>query len=229
MERVSTSPLPQHMPDKIGVSDAPFRYIRFLPSFVPVPTSWPEPERHLLTGTSLETPLSQKLARLDHEFNLFRTSTLEIPFFQHAEEKLTINDWVRADSWFRSRHLDLPEPAGLSMVPFLDFANHNTPATARYDVDKDGNAVLVLNEGVEVKEGLEITIDYSGGDKDPAEMLFSYGFIPEDVGNAGTVRLPLDCQEDDPLAMAKGKVFDGARVVTFFEDDEKLWKSDWVW
>lgn len=115
------------------------------------------------------------------------------------------------------------------MVPFLDFANHSSPATARYDVDGDGNAVLVLNEGIEAKEGLEITIDYSGGEKDAAEMLFSYGFIPDELSEAGSVRLPLSCQDDDPLATAKRRVFDGAAVVTFYEDDERPWESDWVW
>lgn len=117
------------------------------------------------------------------------------------------------------------------MVPVLDFANHSHPATARYDADAHGNAVLVLNPGVKPQEGLEITIDYSGGEKGASEMLYAYGFIPENEEeknpNANTVKLFLECQEDDPLGPAKRKVFDGEQTVTFGNDG--TWESDWIW
>lgn len=38
----------------IGVSGPWTEYVRFLPSYVPVPTLWSENEKSLLVGTSLE-------------------------------------------------------------------------------------------------------------------------------------------------------------------------------
>lgn len=155
---------------------------------------------------------------------------MELPWFSQHIHKLTLQDWILNDALLRSRYIRLPEPIGDTMVPVLDFANHSHPSVARYDYDEFGDAVLVLNPDVEVKEGMEITIDYSGGEKSASEMLYTYGFIPKDEGEdrgVETVRLFLECQEDDPLGPAKRRVFNGEQTVTLLSDGS--WKSDWIW
>jgi hypothetical protein len=42
----------------VGVSNPWTEYLKFLPSFVPLPTMWTEEERILLVGTSLEVGTS---------------------------------------------------------------------------------------------------------------------------------------------------------------------------
>jgi hypothetical protein len=61
------------------------------------------------------------------------------------------------------------------MAPVLDMANHSHSQTAYYDEDDEDNVVLLSRPGMEISIGDEVTISY--GEKSPAEMIFSYGFI----------------------------------------------------
>lgn len=128
-----------------------------------------------------------------------------------------MRDWILLDALYRSRSLGLPK-SGESMVPCLDLVNHSSKATAYFDENAKGGVSLHLNGGCMVPAGSEITIDY-GRDKSPAEMLFSYGFIDED-SNARRLVLPLLPLQDDPLAVAKLRVFGTQPKLEISEDED---------
>ncbi|KAM5352313.1 hypothetical protein ACJ41O_005036 [Fusarium nematophilum] len=181
-------------------------YLKFLPRHVPVPTMWSEVERALLQGTSLEAALEAKLSVLTSEFDELHEKSSGLAFWNPLlweKEAATIQDWILVDAWYRSRCLELPR-AGDAMVPGLDMANHSHRPNTYYDEDDKDDVVLLLRPDVEVTGGDEVTISY--GDKSPAEMLFSYGFIDRESA-LHEMTLPLEALPDDPLGKAKVRIF----------------------
>ncbi|KAF8545520.1 hypothetical protein BDD12DRAFT_721716 [Trichophaea hybrida] len=205
-----------------GERDGWSQYIRFLPHLVLLPTTYTLPERKLLTGTSLEPAVSSKFRALTQEFDSFRAA---VPW-------ATLQDWIHVDSLFRSRSLELPSH-GTSLVPILDFANHAEDANAFFAVNDEGEATLDLRPGIPpLKDGDEVTIDYSGDDpKSAAELVFSYGFLPATLSSARSLTLPLYASDDDPLGRAKETVWTTQRCVKIFEtgDDSVDWEAGFVY
>jgi hypothetical protein len=143
---------------------------------------------------------------------------------------LTLNDWLTVDSMYRSRALEFPG-IGDAMVPCIDVANHASGAatSALYETDADRNAVLLLRPGMKLAKGGEVTITY-GDAKGACEMLFSYGFIEDDMDDARELFLPLSMAADDPLAGAKNHVNKFAPGVKIYRDSsgEVKWHSEYV-
>ncbi|KAI1454467.1 SET domain-containing protein [Annulohypoxylon moriforme] len=195
------------------------QYFSLLPSHVSTPTMWSESELSYLKGTSLEPAVSAKLTALTKEFDDIRAKTASLPFWDETfsiDESVTIQDWILLDALYRSRSLGLPH-SGEAMVPCLDLVNHSSKANAYFDENGDGEIILRLRQGCGVSAGNEITIDY-GGDKSPAEMLFSYGFIDTD-STVTSLTLPLEPFSDDPLATAKLHAFGTPPKLKLAEDD----------
>ncbi|PHH80149.1 hypothetical protein CDD80_2687 [Ophiocordyceps camponoti-rufipedis] len=204
-------------------------YLRFLPRSIPVPTLWSESERLLLAGTSLEPALHAKLAALGREFDRLRLQTESMPFWNEllweGEASASLDDWILADGWFRSRCLELPG-LGVAMVPGLDMANHSVCPTAYYEVDDKADVLLSACPSRDASCGREMTISY-GQAKSAAEMLFSYGFVD---GNASSLTLPIAPLPDDPLAKAKLAVFDQSPVLKLsWEDGVINWESPFAY
>ncbi|KAF5689799.1 SET domain-containing protein [Fusarium denticulatum] len=204
-------------------------YLKFLPRDIPVPTMWSELERALLQGTSLEAALDAKLSTLNKEFDelIERSSTL--PFwnsFFWEREAVTIDDWVLVDAWYRSRCLELPR-SGYAMVPVLDMANHSHSQTAYYDEDDEDNIVLLSRPGLEISIGDEVNISY--GEKSPAEMIFSYGFVDHE-STVEELTLPLELLADDPLGKAKLHIFRGLPTIKLSRSKGKIsWQCPFVY
>lgn len=148
--------------------------------------------------------------------------------------RLSLQDWIFVDAMYRSRALDLPG-TGHSMVPCIDMANHASGdrTGAIYETDSNGNAVLLIRPGIHVEPNDEITITY-GDEKGASEMVFSYGFLEEELDAFGAKQLflDLDIPEDDPLGSAKKAVSDvapGFRLHTNPETGRPAWESQFVW
>lgn len=62
-------------------------------------------------------------------------------------------------------------------------------------------------------------------------MIFSYGFLEEDVDNARDILLGLDIPDDDPLKPAKKAISTSAPGVRLIDSSQTglHWKSDFVW
>lgn len=166
------------------------------------------------------------MASLESEFDDFQSKSSGLPFWNEtlwASSKGSLQLWILADAWYRSRCLELPS-LGTSMVPALDMVNHSTTPTAYYDETNNGVELLV-RAGSRVSGGEEVCISY-GSAKPAAEMLFSYGFI-DTSSVVREMSLTLQAMEDDPLAMAKLRIFDGPPVVklTLSESGELEWAS----
>lgn len=136
--------------------------MKFLPSFIPLPTSWTMEELELLRGTSLRLAYEAKIISLEKEFDHLRGATEYIPWCRDLwwdDDTITIEDWKYLDAVFRSRMVDLPG-YGHAMVPCIDMANHAPESTvnALYEEDKDGNAILQLRPGKELSSNKEVTI-----------------------------------------------------------------------
>ena len=221
----------------IGVAGPFSEYVKFLPLNVALPTYWNDSERVLLTGTSLEPALDAKLKSLDHEFSQLKEKTASIDWCQKywwdpdsGTSTLTFRDWKDIDAIYRSRALDLPG-TGHAMVPCIDMANHSSgdSTSALYETDSDGNAILILREGMNLAPGDEVTITY-GDEKGACEMLFSYGFIEQNVESAGELFLDLDIPDDDPLGLAKKAIAHSAPGFRLFlHDDSTDWESSFIW
>ncbi|KAM5512698.1 SET domain-containing protein [Fusarium oxysporum f. sp. phaseoli] len=204
-------------------------YLKFLPRDILVPTMWSELERALLQGTSLEVALDAKLSALNKEFDELIERSSALPFwnsFFWEREAVTIDDWVLVDAWYRSRCLELPR-SGHAMVPVLDMANHSHSQTAYYDEDDEDNVVLLPRPGMEISIGDEVTISY--GEKSPAEMIFSYGFIDRESTVEG-LTLPLESLADDPLGKAKLHIFRGSPTLKLSRSDGEIsWQCPFVY
>ncbi|KAJ6440526.1 SET domain-containing protein [Purpureocillium lavendulum] len=216
-----------------GVSSTPWtEYIKFLPRPIPVPSMWSEPERMLLNGTSLEVALEAKLGTLANEFDEVRNKTETMPFwnsFLWETGTTSLDDWILADAWYRSRCLELPQ-VGDAMVPGLDMVNHSASPTAYYEVDAANDVVLLMRPDCTASSGQEVTISY-GAAKPAAEMLFSYGFIDRDSTTL-EMTLRIEPFPDDPLAKAKMHIFKGPPTVklSLSSDGETLtWDSQFVY
>ncbi|KAM6507390.1 hypothetical protein FSOLCH5_012606 [Fusarium solani] len=217
-------------PGSRGPASTPWtEYLKFLPRHVPVPTMWSEVERALLQGTSLEAALEAKLAALNNEFDELREKSSGLAFWNSLfweKETATIQDWILIDALYRSRCLELPR-AGDAMVPGLDMANHSHDPTAYYEEDDKDDIVLLLRPGVEVTGGDEVSISY--GEKSPAEMLFSYGFIDRDSA-VHDLTLPLEALPDDPLGKAKLYIFKAPPTLKLSRSDGRLtWRSPFAY
>ncbi|RMZ80013.1 hypothetical protein DV738_g3079, partial [Chaetothyriales sp. CBS 135597] len=214
--------------------DATTALTQFLPKEIMLPTFYSEQERALLIGTSLEDALEQKLASLEKEFAHLQALTELIPWCQKLwwdseDGGLQFEDWKLVDALYRSRALELPKGLGDSMVPVVDMANHSYSYNARFEVDSNGDANLVVRDGMAISEGEEITIIYGCGGA--CEMLFSYGFMDASATSARELFLDLSMPEDDPLRAAKIRYAAMAPGVRLFEDQKGQvgWESDFVW
>lgn len=224
-----------HIPGTLGVSTPLTDYVKFLPSHVPLPTFWSDPERSSLAGTSIEAALNAKLNSLDREFTFLRNATLSIEWCKHywwdtETGSLSFEDWKQIDAIYRSRALDLPG-TGHAMVPCVDMANHASgeDTVAVYETDVQGDAVLLLRDGKHLSVGDEITITY-GDEKGACEMLFSYGFIAETMTSAQELFLDLVIPDDDPLKLAKNSVSKSAPGFRLFLRDGSVdWEGPFVW
>ncbi|KAF4344663.1 SET domain protein [Fusarium beomiforme] len=185
--------------------------------------------RQLLDSTGHQAALDAKFSALNKEFDEFIEKSSHLAFWNSfflEEETVTINDWVLVDAWYRSRCLELPQ-SGHAMVPGLDMANHAHCPTAYYDEDEEGNIVLLSRPGVDIPAGDEVNISY--GEKSPAEMIFSYGFIDYESTVEG-LTLPLELLSDDPLGKAKLHIFRGSPSLKLSRSDgEMSWQSPFVY
>ncbi len=217
-------------------TDARYRYVKFLPSVIPLPTFWSEAEKALLQGTSLATALPAKLKSLDREFQELRSATESIPWCKRQwwdEEtgRLTLEDWKVVDAMCRSRALEMPG-AGDVMVPCLDMVNHasgeETVAVTVVD-NNNGDGMLLLRGGKRMGAGEEITITY-GDDKGACEMIFSYGFLEQAMCTARALFLELEVPDDDPLKRAKIAVSTAPPGIKLYMEGESIeWEGPLVW
>ena len=220
---------------RIGVANPLTEYVKLLPSRFPLPTFWDDEERAWLVGTSIEAALEAKLKSLDREFTLLRESTSSIGWCQQhwwntETGALKFDDWKQVDAMYRSRALDLPG-TGHAMVPCIDMANHASgdDTVALYETDDNGDAVLLLQDTRSIVPGEEITITY-GDEKGACEMLFSYGFIEDNMKNAQELFLDLKIPDDDPLKIAKKAVNKSAPGFRLFLRENAIrWEGPFTW
>ena len=176
--------------------------------------------------------MDAKLAALQREFDALQECSQDLPFWNQAlwlqAEPATIQDWILADCWYRSRCLELPQN-GASMVPGLDMLNHSDTPTSLYEQEGAGDVVLLSRPNANFVHGQELTISY-GEAKSAAEMLFSYGFISR-LGPAREMTVPLEPDSDDPLGKAKFRIFNGPPTVklTCGPDGSTKWRSPFLY
>ncbi|KAK5086584.1 hypothetical protein LTR05_003752 [Lithohypha guttulata] len=220
----------------IGVRSPFTDYFCALPKEISLPTFLSADERDLLVGTSLFDALEQKLASLDREFELLKDRTISIDWcsrlWWHEESgRLSFDDWKLADALYRSRALDLPQGVGDAMVPVLDMANHSADDryNARFEIGDGGRVLLMVRGGRQIAEHEEINITYGCGGA--SEMIFSYGFLEENVQSAREMFLSLPAPQDDPLRAAKmyfAKEAPGVRIFLNAKGHVS-WESNFVW
>ena len=220
----------------IGVTTLFTDYLKFIPQDFSLPTFYSEQELDLMSGTSLEDAVTQKLRSLGREFDMLRTSTNSIRWcskhwWNEETGRLTIDDWKQVDAMFRSRCFDVRSTKH-AMMPCVDMSNHASgdATKAFYATDDDGNATLQLFPGKGLRPGEEVTITY-GDEKGASEMIFSYGFIESGMQSAQQLFLDLDIPSDDPLRIAKKRVCDEAPGVRIYQgaDGTYGWESNFVW
>ena len=168
---------------------------------------------------------------LHREFDAFCSNIQDTHWYRTVQDMLSFEDWIYVDAIYRSRALEFPG-IGHCMVPCLDIANHaaGDATIALYEKDEEGNAVLLLRPNKHVKQGDEITITY-GDDKGACEMLFSYGFLDDDVSSARAVFLSLDIPEGDPTRIIRLEIADCAPgfKIDDISGGKLTWTGDFVW
>jgi len=222
------------MTEKRGVKSPFAEYIAFLPSEL-LPTFWTDEERSLLQGTTLGPAISAKLSALYREYESVRTATGSIPWcaanwWDEVDGLVSFDDWLQVDAMYRSRALEFPG-IGDCMAPCIDMANHASgdATKAIYEVNQDHDAILMLREGHSVQEGEEVNITY-GDAKGACEMIFSYGFLEDNMDSARELFLDLPMPEDDPLRKAKAAVAKTAPGFKIYETADGIrWTGDYIW
>ncbi|KAJ3328702.1 N-lysine methyltransferase setd6 [Blyttiomyces sp. JEL0837] len=139
-------------------------------------------EMALLTGTGLESAVASKAAKLFKEYTSMRPHLACIdPAIPEREElelpSITFEKFKWADE-LESKGGNSQKQDVLTLVPFIDYANHSFTAELRWHVGEDGSAQLrVTAHGASlgtIKAGTELSICY--GDKPNSELLFLHGF-----------------------------------------------------
>lgn len=196
-----------------------------------LPTFWSPQELEVLVGTTLLPAVTAKAKSLQREYDLLCDSAKHTRWYQMVQQYLTLDDWLQVDAMYRSRALDFPG-IGHCTVPCIDLANHaaGDETIAVYEKDTSSNAVLLLREGKRVLGNDEITITY-GDEKGACEMLFSYGFLDQDMQSAGTLFLSLNIPDYDRFRTAKASIADCAPgfKIADCDGDEIDWDGDFVW
>lgn len=200
-----------------------------------LPTFWLQEELELLEGTSLAPAIEAKTKSLFREFDHLCSATAHLEWcknywWDEVNGLLSLDDWKQVDAFYRSRALEFPG-IGDAMVPCIDMANHASGdlTSALYESDEAGNALLLLREGKTLALDEEVTITY-GDEKGACEMIFSYGFLEQDMDSARDIFLDLQSPDDDPLAKAKRAVASSAPGVRLFRSTDHLrWESDFLW
>jgi hypothetical protein len=132
--------------------------------------------------------------------------------------------------------MDLPG-TGIALVPCIDMANHasRSRTNVNYEIDREGNSVIVLLPGQTPRKGKETVITY-GDEKGECEMLFSYGFIDSRLTNARSIFLSLEIPYNDPLKPAKLHYSDVAPGFRIYESynvsslrPRGKWYGPFVW
>jgi hypothetical protein len=225
------------------------RYLKCLP--IPsIPTLYRDSELAAFRGTTLVPAVGAKLRKLRREFDTLKRLTRNLKWiadiwwgeslysvqFDNEDEDeendglVQFEDWIILDGMYRSRALEWPGQ-GEAMVPGVDMANHRVPANAIYEMH-DGNGHLVLAEDATVKAGDEVFISYGDG-KSAVEMLFSYGFIPQEMAYTQSILISLPSPHSDPLGPAKAALASqenctpGIRL--FPQDGTIRWNSEVLW
>jgi len=205
-------------------------YLKSLP-LEELPTFWRSEELQLLIGTTLAPAISSKLKSLRREYDLLCSSAANTRWYRAVQDHLDFDDWIQVDAMYRSRALDFPA-IGHCMVPCVDLANHaaGEATVAVYEKDQDGNAVLLLRDGKSVGENDEVTITY-GDEKGACEMLFSYGFLDDNMTSAESLFLSLNIPATDSLRTAKmafAETAPGFKLIAV-EDEKVDWTGDFIW
>jgi hypothetical protein len=185
----------------------------------------------LLVGTTLAPAVSSKLRSLRKEYDLLCEYAASTRWYQTVEDYLQFDDWLQVDAMYRSRALDFPE-FGHCMAPGIDLANHASgdETIAVFEKDPEGNAVLLLRDDKSVDEDGEVTITY-GDEKGACEMIFSYGFLDDDMESAETLFLSLSIPDSDSLRSMKTSFADCAPGFRLIDtgDGEIEWTGDFIW
>lgn len=145
---------------------------------------------------------------------------------------IQFDDWVILDAMYRSRALELPNGRE-AMIPAIDIANHDSKPAARFEVEENGDAILLLEISSILHEGEEICINY-GSRKSSLEFLFTYGFLPiRSDSDPESILLSLPSPEDDPLAVPKVQLVSATDCVPGIKisdhDGSIQWDSEVLW
>ena len=188
-----------------------------------------------------------KLKKLDSEFNNLRSRTKHLTWLSpvwwgpeastsdfvmdESEDAvpygmIQFEDWAILDAMYRSRALELPSGAE-AMVPAVDIANHDATPVARFEVEENGDAVLLLETQSLLRAGEEICINY-GSHKSTLEFIFTYGFIPNRTNtDSESILLSLSQPEDDPLLVPKANVVFASECVPAIKLSDRDGSIQW--
>lgn len=194
---------------RAGMPDLKFAaWIRSLPPSrdINLPITWDDTDVESLNGSSIYEAVASKKNHLKKTYTKFfedpklrvaisefvkSGSREEIP---EVELEITIHDWLLVDEWISSRALSLPDNEDnmmTVMVPIVDLANHDKVPNAVYIANSEGGVDLITLKHC---PGEEITINY-GPESGAGEFLFKYGFIPDYMKTARSMKVyndPMD-------------------------------------
>lgn len=188
-----------------------------------MPTLWSAEEREkLLKDTHALLAIDDCLDRIKMHWDVLvghnvadaiTVGTVKPPTIAPTADEL-FHDFVRAHALVSTRAL--PFGQELTMIPYLDMANHRKGATnscginvmPNDDPKKEEFAAVITTEAP-VKAGDEVVIDYcTGSSRASWDMLLQYAFVEgeteEDFREAGGRPLMFEgIKPDDPIALQK--------------------------
>ncbi|KAF9438355.1 hypothetical protein BGZ76_008497 [Entomortierella beljakovae] len=169
-------------------------YVKTLPQISTPSALDPDTTCGYLAGTLLLDSVNAKRSKLESEFELLSGN---LNLFESWEIRPNLAHFIWADATFWSRVLSFRTQRGegspektddLHMVPFLDFANHDTEPNIRWQVDSDGlrvwakesllDRVNKIEKDDQPVQEHEVFLSY--GNKSNMELLFLYGFTLKD-------------------------------------------------
>jgi hypothetical protein len=134
----------------------------------------------LLEGTSLYNSIQ---ARRESAVNELEQLKALVP----SANDISLDDWQWADTVFWTRVVSIKsqkqanehtngdeQNIDYALVPLLDFANHSNSPNLRWEMDAEGN-FLLLGYVEPTEEGSTLTVSQSTSGKKGEELFFSYG------------------------------------------------------
>lgn len=142
------------------------------------PLLWEEGERErLLRGSPILADVKERVRILEQKFESLKNTHFDRFPEKFSPEIFNLQNFKKSFAVVLSRVIYLPSLDILALVPLADMVNHKSGCGAVTDFRGEDNMIVLVADR-DYEEGEEVFCSY-GVERSNADLLISYGFVPE--------------------------------------------------